>query len=205
MELVYCNNITKDTADIFVYGEIGTAINAMSFVSELNYLTDYLQIPQINVRINSPGGSVLDAMGIFAAILNSKANVDTYNDGIAASAGGFIAMAGKKRYMISHGQLMMHNVSGGDENDSKAENARQALTDSIATILSNNSGMEKDEIKALMNRETWMGAEEALQNKFIDGIYKNTPKRMMRNEVMASLIALPTKATPPALAAIPSL
>jgi len=177
MELVYCNNITKDTADIFVYGEIGTAINAMSFVSELNYLTDYLQIPQINVRINSPGGSVLDAMGIFAAILNSKANVDTYNDGIAASAGGFIAMAGKKRYMISHGQLMMHNVSGGPEDDSKAENARQALTDSIATILSNNSGMEKGEIKALMNRETWMGAEEALQNKFIDGIYTNTPKR----------------------------
>lgn len=189
MELLYTNSITKEVAEMYIYSEIGYGVDSQSFVNELNYITQFLNIPTVNVRINSPGGGVVDGMGIFAAIQNSKAEVNTYIDGIAASAAGFIAMAGKKRYMAAHGQLMMHNVSGGQaenpEDQAKIDNAKASLEDSIATILSSNSGLSKEDIKLKMNQETWIGANEALEMKFIDAIYDNTPKkRMAKNELM---------------------
>jgi ATP-dependent protease ClpP protease subunit len=188
MELMYTNSISTEVAEMYIYSEIGYGVDAQSFVNELNYITKFLKIPNVNVRINSPGGGVVDGMGIFAAIQNSEAQINTYIDGIAASAAGFIAMAGKKRYMAAHGQLMMHNVSGGyadsPEEQAKIDNAKASLEDSIATILSNNSG-SKEDVKVKMNQETWIGANEALELKFIDSIYDNTPKkRMAKNELM---------------------
>lgn len=188
MELRYIQNISKESADIYLYDEIGYGVNAQNFVNELNYLANSLEVPVINVRINSPGGSVMDGMGIFAAIQNSKAEVNTYIDGIAASAAGFIAMAGKKRYMASHGLLMMHNVSGGYSSDpveqEKINNAINAMELSIATILSNNSGLSLEDVKVKMNQETWINANEALELKFVDSVFDNTPKkRMAKNEL----------------------
>jgi ATP-dependent Clp endopeptidase proteolytic subunit ClpP len=188
MELKYIQNLSKDSADIYLYDEIGYGVNAQGFVNELNYLSNSLEIPVINVRINSPGGSVIDGMGIFAAIQNSKAEVNTYIDGIAASAAGFIAMAGKKRYMAAHALLMMHNVSGGYSDDPEEQvrinNAINAMETSIATILSNNSGLSLEDVKLKMNQETWINANEALELKFVDSVFDNTPKkRMAKNEL----------------------
>lgn len=188
MELKYIQNLSKDSADIYLYDEIGYGVNAQGFVNELNYLSNSLEIPVINVRINSPGGSVIDGMGIFAAIQNSKAEVNTYIDGIAASAAGFIAMAGKKRYMAAHALLMMHNVSGGYSDDPEEQvrinNAINAMETSIATILSNNSGLSLEDVKLKMNQETWINANDALELKFVDSVFNNTPKkRMAKNEL----------------------
>jgi len=188
MELKYIQNLSKDSADIYLYDEIGYGVNAQGFVNELNYLSNSLEIPVINVRINSPGGAVIDGMGIFAAIQNSKAEVNTYIDGIAASAAGFIAMAGKKRYMAAHALLMMHNVSGGYSDDPEEQvrinNAINAMETSIATILSNNSGLSLEDVKLKMNQETWINANEALELKFVDSVFDNTPKkRMAKNEL----------------------
>jgi len=183
VELKYIQNLSKESADIYLYDEVGSGVNAAKFVAELNYLADSLQIPVINVRINSPGGSVIDGLGIFAAIQNCKAVVNTYIDGVAASAAGFIAMAGKKRCMATHGLLMMHGVSGGDSPE--AQKAISAMEDSISTILSNNSGMSMDEVKQMMANTTWLNATQCLEMKFIDAIYDNTPKkRMATNELM---------------------
>jgi ATP-dependent Clp endopeptidase proteolytic subunit ClpP len=188
MELKYIQNLSKDSADIYLYDEIGYGVNAQGFVNELNYLSNSLEIPVINVRINSPGGSVIDGMGIFAAIQNSKAEVNTYIDGIAASAAGFIAMAGKKRYMAAHALLVMHNVSGGYSDDPEEQvrinNAINAMETSIATILSNNSGLSLEDVKLKMNQETWINANDALELKFVDSVFNNTPKkRMAKNEL----------------------
>lgn len=193
MEFKFIKNLSKESADIYLYGEIGYDISAKEFVNELNYLSNSAQIPLINIRINSPGGSVIDGLGIFQAIRNSTSEVNTYIDGIAASMAGPIAMAGNKRYMVAHGTFMMHNVHPGGsvdhlpaEDRMKIEAAMQVMTDSLAMILSQNSGMELAEVKGLMDKETWLNATQALEMKLIDKIIDSTPKkRLAPNDLMA--------------------
>lgn len=189
MDLNYIKNLSNEVAEIHLYGEIGQQIQAQGFINELNYVINALQVKSVNVRINSPGGSVLDGLGIYAAITNAKVPVNTYNDGIAASISGLIFMGGKKRYMAKHAKLMIHDVAPANPDDEQGKSAKQAmaaLRDSIAIVLSDNSGMSKDEIIATMSGERWIGATEALELKFIDSIVDYTPKReMAKNELMA--------------------
>src|SRR3972149_5396231 len=91
----YIQNVGKEEADIYLFDEIGNGgINGQDFANEIQMLNDF-GVTLINVHINSPGGGIIEGYSIFAAIINSKAEVHTHIVGVAASMAGIIAMAGR--------------------------------------------------------------------------------------------------------------
>jgi ATP-dependent protease ClpP protease subunit len=157
--------------DLLLYGGIGgwywDDISANEFCEELQNITTYYpNIKKINVRINSTGGAVIDGLAMFNAIQNINKNVagvsvDTHIDGVALSAAGWVALAGKNIYMVEYGQFMMHNPYC-ENNSPEMVPAIKAFTDSIVTIFKSKMNKSEVEIKQMMNAETWLGAEECL-------------------------------------------
>lgn len=130
----------------------------------------------INLFINSDGGMVNDAMAIhdFMVDLESKGVVVNRKvRGLAASAATFLAM-GKNSSMSENSWLMIHNASGVawgnvDDLERYASTARK-INNSIVSFYSKKTGMSEKDIQDMMNKETWMNAEEAKSKGFIDSI-----------------------------------
>ena len=101
----------KHSADIIIYGEITSwkwlpsDVDAFSIINEINALN----VDNINVYINSPGGEVGEAIAIYTALKRHKAKVTTYCDGFACSAASIIFVAGDERIIGKLGMLMVHN------------------------------------------------------------------------------------------------
>lgn len=180
MNLKHVKNVLDGKAIILLYGEIGQdpetllGINGRWVASEIDYLQYLDDVSEIEVRINSHGGLVFDALSIFNAIRDSKKPCNTVIDGIAASSAGLIAMAGHKRYMNDFGRLMVHAPSipdkDRDEMDEKTLKGLDSIADVIAELLTKNSKKSKDEIVKMIEAETWLTAEEALSAGFVDEI-----------------------------------
>lgn len=183
MDLQYVKNQTDDSAEIFLYSPIGGGVNAQNFVSELQFL-DSLGLKEINVRINSSGGSVIEGFGIFSAIRNAKTTVNTSIDGIAASIAGIIAQAGATRTITDFGRLMVHDPSfAGNNKDPKAQKALETIKSSLVTILTNNSSLDEAEVSKLMTEETWFNAEEAVAFGFAEEV-TTTARKEATNELV---------------------
>lgn len=123
----------------------------------------------IQVWINSPGGIVTDGMSIYSAILKSTTKVDTYCVGMAASIAGVIFQAGRTRIMSDYAYLMYHDPYGSDDKKGLA-----AMTDMIIKMIAGRSGKPEDEVAKIMNKTTWIGAEEAVETGFADKIEEST-------------------------------
>lgn len=153
--------------------DLGYGVDGAYFANEMQYLNEaYPELECIKVRINSVGGSVSEGLSICSAILNSKIPVDTYIDGMAYSMAGVIAMCGRKKYMADFGTFMMHNVGGSDSNE-----VVDLLTTSLATIFERTTALTLDKCKDLMNKETWMSAEECFSMGLINEIVKTTTNK----------------------------
>lgn len=153
--------------------DLGYGIDGAYFANEIQYLNEvYPELECIKVRINSVGGSVSEGLSICSAILNSKIPVDTYIDGMAFSMAGVIAMCGRKKYMADFATFMMHNVGGSDNNE-----VVDLLTTSLATIFERTTALTLDKCKELMNKETWMSAEECYSMGLINEIVKTTTNK----------------------------
>lgn len=165
---------TKDvaaSADVYIYDEIGGyEVNAQSFMDELDALGE---IETINLRINSPGGSIVEGNVIYNTLKRHSAKVVTHIDGIAASMASVIAMAGDEIHMASNAFLMIHNpwtVSVGDSDKLRKD---ADLMDKMKLNIINaysRSGYSTEELEQLMDAETWLTADEALKAEFIDEI-----------------------------------
>lgn len=131
-------------------------IDGSTFQEELMYL-DSMGKKRIQVWINSPGGSIMEAMSIFSAIMKSNTPVDTYNVGVAASAAGAVFMAGRKRIMADYAQFMMHPVGGSDDDQAMA-----AFKNSCVTMLHSKSNMTDAIVSMLMDVTSWIGASDCL-------------------------------------------
>lgn len=187
MNLKFVANYQRGVVDIQLYDEIGynaercCGISGRAFASEIQWLDSQPDISTIRVRINSPGGLLIDALSIFNAIRNCTTNVETYIDGVAASSAGLIAMSGKKRYMNDFAKLMVHAPSVTGEAREKMDAATlgmlDTLNDLIAEILAGNSDVKKTKVLKYLDAETWFDAKEALAEGFIDEII-NTGRSM---------------------------
>jgi ATP-dependent protease ClpP protease subunit len=144
----YIDNISKEKGTIKLYGEIGKVVNAHDFTAELKTLQN--ECNTIDVHINSFGGSVLDGYAIISEILNSEKPVNTVVVGLAASIAGVIAMAGKKRSIMDYASWMGHEASSPDQKIS------DLATDTLVTFLSNNTKKDKEQIMAMLKKETWI-------------------------------------------------
>ena len=128
----------------------------------------------IEVEINSGGGSVFAGSEIYTALKSYKGNVIVKIVGLAASAASVIAMAGNKVMMSPTAQIMIHNVSSRAEGDYRdmehtAEVLRNA-NNTIANAYRIKTGKTQEELLALMDKETWMTADKAKELGFVDEI-----------------------------------
>lgn len=197
MNFKYIKNISENEGTILLYSQIGSSIDANGnyisgidgnmFAYEMQYLQD--KVERINVRINSIGGSVLDGYSIISAILNSKVPCNTYIDGLAASISGVIAMAGKKCYMADYGTLMLHNPSGGNDKE-----VLDLVKNTLVTIFKNRTKLDEDTINKMMDVETWLGADEALNMGLVDEIVSSNKKiRISKSESLSNMVLIYNK------------
>ncbi len=128
----------------------------------------------IEVEINSGGGSVFAGSEIYTALKSYPGNVTVKIVGLAASAASVIAMAGNKVMMSPTAQMMIHNVSSRAEGDYRnMEHTADVLKNADNTIANAyriKTGKTQEELLALMDKETWMTADKAKELGFVDEI-----------------------------------
>lgn len=145
---------TTDEKGNVIKGE-GMGIDGALFQSELLQL-DTMGKKRIQVWINSPGGVVMDGYSIYSAILKTNTPVDTYAMGGVASIAAVIFQAGRKRIMADYSWLMYHNPFGGG-NDS----VLKTMKESLVKMIEQRSGMSEKQVDYMMNRTTYIMADEA--------------------------------------------
>ena len=128
----------------------------------------------ITVWINSPGGDCVAAAQIYNMLIDYKGNVTVKIDGIAASAASVIAMAGTKVLMSPVSMMMIHNpmtIAMGDKADmEKAIEMLSEVKESIMNAYEIKTGLSRAKISHLMDAETWMNANKAMELGFIDDV-----------------------------------
>jgi ATP-dependent protease ClpP protease subunit len=129
---------------------------------------------EVEIEINSPGGDVFAGSDIYTMLKQYPGNVIVKIVGIAASAASVIAMAGDKVLISPTAQIMIHNVwsiAMGDYRTMDHEaDVLKGWNKSIANAYMLKTGMAQGELLSLMNRETWITAQDAVKNKFADEI-----------------------------------
>jgi ATP-dependent Clp endopeptidase proteolytic subunit ClpP len=134
----------------------------------------------LDIEINSPGGSVFDGYTIYQEIKSLRDRgvvVNATITGMAASMASVICMACNNVAMVKHGRMMIHEVSKGTQGSAdehrKAADLLDSMSNEIADIYANKTGQPPEKMRKMMKVETWMGAKDALEMKFIDEIVDN--------------------------------
>ena len=131
----------------------------------------------VTVWINSPGGDCIAASQIYTMLMDYKGDVTVKIDGIAASAASVIAMAGTKVLMSPTAMMMIHNpatIAMGDHEDmQKAIEMLDEVKESIINAYEIKSGQSRAKISHLMDAETWMNANKAVELGFADGVLED--------------------------------
>lgn len=154
----------SDSTDVFVFDSIGGwfGLYADEFIEQLNEVTT----PKINLRLNSPGGSVFEGIAIANAIRSHSAHVTVYVDSLAASIASVIMLAGDKVVMQPQSQVMIHAASGacyGDASEmTKMADVLDFQTRNIAEAYAERSGRSVSEFLDMMAAETWLSAKETV-------------------------------------------
>lgn len=168
-------NSEEDENEIFFDGAIaseswwGDEITPSAFKEELR------QHPgDVTVWINSPGGECFAASQIYTMLKEHNGRITVKIDGIAASAASVVAMAGDEISIAPTGMIMIHNpatMAYGDHAEmEKTQRMLDEVKDSIINAYELKTGLARDEISQMMEDETWMNANKALELGFVDSI-----------------------------------
>ena len=134
----------------------------------------------IPIWLNSPGGDCIAASQIYSMLMDYAGEVTVKIDGIAASAASVIAMAGTKVLMAPTALMMIHNpmtLAWGDRSEmTKAIEMLDEVKESIVTAYEIKTGMSRAKISHLMDAETWMNANKAIELGFADDILEDKKK-----------------------------
>ena len=165
------NSKASKVVDVYIFDEIGMGgVNAQGFIEEIKSFKD----SPMNLHINCVGGDVFDGMAIFNIIKKRTAKTTVYIEGIAASMGSVIALAADNVVMAENSLFMIHNAWGGAMGEAKEMKKTAKLLDKIsgeiADIYVKKTKLPYDKVKEMMDEETWLNAEEALELGFIDSI-----------------------------------
>lgn len=151
-------------AKINIYDAIGGwwGTNASDFVAEL----DALDVDELEVHVNSPGGAVWDGIAIMNSLRKHRARVTVIVDGLAASAASIVAMAGDEVVMAEGSQMMVHQASGGAWGNADFMRDTAGILDKIdlnlAGIYARRAGGSRESWLDVMRAETWYNADEAV-------------------------------------------
>lgn len=166
-------NLTDDSAELFFYGDIVSSEwgkwedtdtapeDVRSFLKEIEGVNN------LNIYINSGGGSVFAGLAIYNMLKRHKANKTVHVDGLAGSIASVIAMAGDKLIMPSNAFLMIHKPwvgAMGNSNDlRKMADDLDSIETGILNVYEENlqEGVDMEQIKQMVNTETWLNGKEA--------------------------------------------
>ena len=161
---------------IILLNEEVNSASAGVVVAQLLYLEGQDASKDINLYINSPGGSVTDGMAIYDTMQYIKCDVSTICMGMAASMGAFLLAAGTKgkRYALPNSDIMIHQPSGGAKGQATDINihAQHILKtkEKLNRILSETTGQSYETVAADTERDNFMSAEEALKYGLVDKV-----------------------------------
>lgn len=209
------------SADVFIYGEITKwaweelgEVSSTTFKNELDSLGDGIET--IHLYINSPGGSVFEGLAIYNMLQRHEARVIVHVDALAASIASVIAMVGDEIWMPKNSMLMIHNAwtwaSGNAEQLRKAADDLDRINQSVIQTYLEKTGdkLTEEKLKALLDAETWLSADEALEYGLCDIVeesnqaaalvddslmkqYKNVPQQLLQPEQKAPQISAEEK------------
>jgi ATP-dependent protease ClpP protease subunit len=175
------NKAEQDRTELYIYDEIGWfGTTAGEFVDKLAEV----ETGQIDVHINSIGGSVFDGIAIFNALRTHDARIKTQVDSVALSIASVIAQAGDERVMVAGSQMMIHEAWGlaiGAADDMREyADLLDTQTDNIAGIYADRVGGsgKKAHFLSLMTGEKWMNASEAVDEGLADSVLKPRPSKV---------------------------
>lgn len=165
-------NDELSSAELLIYGDITSIklfendVCAYDLAKELDDLCG----KDLTVRINSYGGEVAEGLAIYNLLKSYKGKVTTVCDGFACSAASFIFMASENRKMPKSSLLMIHNAwtyAYGNANElRKQADDLEKITKPSLDIYESVSNLSREEIQKMMDDETWITAEEALEYGF---------------------------------------
>lgn len=210
MDWVEIKNKTEESADLYFYGDIvssewGAWEETDQYPDNIkNFLDEVKDKPNLNIYINSGGGSVFAGIAIYNMLKRHKAQKTVYVDGLAASIASIIAMAGDKLVMPSNAFLMIHSPWVGAQGNSKdlrkVADDLDIMEQGILNIYKDNlkDGIDIELIREKVHAETWMDGNEASKyfnieiaeenqmaastSEFFKG-YRNTPKNLTETKV----------------------
>lgn len=161
-----------DSDDQWIYDWFG--VEATSPKKVIDLINQSENNEDLEVEINSGGGSVFAGSEIYTALKSYEGRVITKIVGLAASAASVIAMAGDNILISPTGQIMIHNASGGFGGDYRDMEKGAEILKNVNATISNayriKTGLSNEELLEMMNRETWLTPQQALEKKFVDEI-----------------------------------
>lgn len=181
---VQSNADDTDTTDILVFDQIGGFFGlwADEFIEQLDEVTT----SKINLRLNSPGGSVFEGIAIANAIRQHPAQVTVFVDSLAASIASVIALAGDRLVMMPQSQIMVHNASGAIHGDAdemrKMADLLEKQSVNIAEAYAQHTGRPLAEWQDFMAAETWFTAKEAVAIGLADEALPMLPRKTAPDE-----------------------
>ena len=195
-------NLSDETADLYIYSEIGEdmwgeSLSATAFKEELDNMGN---VSNLNVYINSPGGSVFDGLAIHNMLKRHKAHKKVFVDGLAASIASVIALAGDEIIIPENAFFMIHmplsGVYGNAKDFREMAETLDKIAEGIINIYEEKTSLSREDIVAKMEAETWMTGKDAFELGFATEVteekkiaacfdmknYKNIPDFLMKQE-----------------------
>lgn len=162
--------VRRGVAEIAIYDEIGGwGITAREFSDELKAYGD---LSLIDLHIHSPGGDVFEGMAIYNLLVNHPARVEVTIDGLAASMGSVIAMAGDRITMPENAMMMVHRpwgIQGGDADEMRRyAELLDKVESNLVSAYTKKTGLSDDEVREMLAAETWFTGPEAVERGFAD-------------------------------------
>lgn len=179
-------------ANIYFYDDVDYW-DVRSFISEFQYLENYVKPSKIRIHIISAGGSCFEGIKAFSVILGSQTPTETINDGLAASMGSVIWAAGKERFMRDYAVLMIHNPRIDDEElDEDGKQAVAAFQKQLKIIYQQRFGFDDEKVQKIMDGEedvdgTWLFADDAVEAGIIDDAHVIKSSKEVVAKVAASI------------------
>jgi ATP-dependent protease ClpP protease subunit len=198
-------------AEILLYGTIGEPLDKLDAAT----VTAAIRSSRgpLTLRINSPGGYVMEGLAIVAALRDYSGKITVYIDGLAASMGSVIAMAGDEIIIAEAALMMIHKpweVAIGNADDLRADAAMlDRIEQQLIGIYSKRTGLPQSQLAAMLAQETWLTPEQALELGFVSSIaeslkiaamadvsalgFRNVPDRLKGSKMTATKQSPATK------------
>ena len=197
-------NVVRNASEatLYIYDAIfpdGWGIGAMDVV---HALAEHKDAEVLHVRINSPGGDVGEGRAIMTALSEYPGKKVAHIDSLCASAATSVALACNEIEMVDGSFFMIHNAMGAAFGDRHALRDRADMLEKIeGAIVADyiaKTGKDEDEIRALMDAETWFTAAEALAGGFVDRVGQAPAAKARNTWNLAAFNKVPAQLTNPA-------